>query len=801
MSRRRTTPVVAPVSGSPPLVLTAIGLMLVGLTAVARSNDVQLRNGIRLRGETGTTREIGEVVGEFNPGGSIVLVDDGLRRIFFPDGQIAAPIVEEAIAEDVIRIEQQVATKVDIIRGVGRPLSVTPFNTSGRRTIVLAGADGPREFVQGITKITPTYCVLESLSMSGFNAQWESKVATATIPREILSAVIRRQIDETNPNERMKVVQLLIEAERYRDAVIELEQVLDDFPDLTEKRALVDLLRQSYARQILGEIRLRREVGQVRQAAAMLRQFPKVGIAGDLLGQVLELQQEQDRELDLIERLRTDLAALVAQAAQGTTLEADQLETLTQISDEIRERLSLANVARLAGFNQFRSDPAHTIDQKLAFAVSGWLLGEADLAGNLPLALDHVTTRNLVRDYLEARLPHERQAILERLDGQEGADVATIARLASQLTAPVGVIDSVATETDIPGCFDIAMEGDRPFRYRVQLPPEYDPDRRYPVIVTLNGDRLPGDQIDWWAGPYDARGGSGQRVGQATRYGYIVIAPEWRRAEQWSYEYTPLEHARVLDALRDARRRYAVDSDRIFISGHSAGGDAAWDIAVSHPDLFAGLVGITASADKYVNHYRNNPIGKLSMYFVHGEFDHQRMSSNRLVWNEYLKKDDCDVLVVEYKGRGHEHFQEELLRIFEWMQVHRRPAAPTELKFEAMRPWDNFLWWLEVNDMPAATVADPVEWPLSNKSAGRYEARIVAERNQILIADCPAARATVWLAPSPLTPGAAIEINFRGTRVRSTFEPSREVLLEDIRARAERKHPFWARIELPQGRP
>ena len=114
---------------------------------------------------------------------------------------------------------------------------------------MLPSPDGPRDFIQGITKISPPYCVLAPLTTKKFNTKWESRISTSSIPRRVLSAVIQRSIDPTNPNERLQTVQLLIEAERYKDAVVELELFLNDFPDLNEKKNLADSLRQAYARR------------------------------------------------------------------------------------------------------------------------------------------------------------------------------------------------------------------------------------------------------------------------------------------------------------------------------------------------------------------------------------------------------------------------------------------------------------------------------------------------------------------------------------------------------------------------
>ena len=104
--------------------------------------------------------------------------------------------------------------------------------------------------------------------------------------------------------------------------------------------------------------------------------------------------------------------------------------------------------------------------------------------------------------------------------------------------------------------------------------------RRYPAIVTLHGaTKTPEQQIDWWAG-------------QASRYGYIIIAPQWAAEHQTQYQCSLREHTVVLDCLRAAFQRFSIDTDRVFLSGYSMGGDAAWDIGLAHPDLWAGVIPI-----------------------------------------------------------------------------------------------------------------------------------------------------------------------------------------------------------------
>ncbi len=265
----------------------------------------------------------------------------------------------------------------------------------------------------------------------------------------------------------------------------------------------------------------------------------------------------------------------------------------------------------------------------------------------------------------------------------------------------------------IPGFFklEVAVTPDQPdATYYVQLPPEYDPSRRYPMIVSLHAVGMdPEMQIDWWAGDKPAR------HGQAGRNGYIVIAPAWTVEHQRQYEGSAREHAVVLGCVRDACRRFAVDTDRVFLSGHSTGGDAAWDIGVSHPDLWAGVMPISAESLYACKFYTDNA-RQLPFYVVLGELDGGRMARDAMVLDRYLKN-GFNTTVVEYLGRGHEHFVDEQLPLLDWMSRYKRSfPLPREREFNVstMRTTDNRFWWAEVENLPPnAAVAN---WPAPRRT-------------------------------------------------------------------------------------
>ena len=63
-------------------------------------------------------------------------------------------------------------------------------------------------------------------------------------------------------------------------------------------------------------------------------------------------------------------------------------------------------------------------------------------------------------------------------------------------------------------------------------------------------------------------------------------------------------------------------------------------------------------------------------------------------------------------------------------------------------------------------------------------------------------RVTVWLSPEVVDFKRKITVQVNNTRVKTArdIEPSLSVLLEDVRTRVARLHPFWAKVQSPGGR-
>ncbi|NLE37676.1 MAG: peptidase, partial [Pirellulaceae bacterium] len=516
------------------------------------------------------------------------------------------------------------------------------------------------------------------------------------------------------------------------------------------------------------------------------------GVAGEILQEVRELIQEHEEKETQRERIVGVLKDLIDRLGDSPAR-----VSLAPIVREIEEDLSGNTVGRLAAFRLAMEDEAMNPAERLALAVSGWLLGSDAAATNLPNALSAFEVRQLVVEYLNEPSLARRAELMERLGSQEAAVPRTVALLLENMKPPV----SSEPVEGKAGHFELEVAGlDRepPVRYLVQTPPEYDPYRTYPAVVTLHAAGVaPEEQLQWWAG---SRNEQGHRVGQAGRHGYIVIAPSWLPKGRSTYGYSAAEHAVVLNCLRDACRRFAVDTDRVYLSGHSAGGEAAWDIGLAHPDLWAGVIPVTARVDRYIVHYSKNA-KYVPLYFVGGEKDAGWLLGNAVDFDRYFKR-GYDTTVVEYLGRGSEHYYDEILRLFDWMGRFKRDFYPRDFSCVTMRPWDSFFWWVEVDGMPEKSVVEPANWPPPHGTRPiEIRGRLLPNNNVQVRSG--AARAIVWLSPKMVDFDQRVKITLNGRAVdrdASFVRPDLATMLEDARTRADRQHPFWAKVEMDTGR-
>ena len=720
------------------------------------------------------------------PSGPILVCDDGLTRTMVSKRKVVK--VEPApvdLGMERLTIPQRIPEKGRRVAGIGTLLGATPFDEFGRRTLSLATADGRVDVVQGITEITPRWVRVQGVQTEK-PLLLDMRLATSSIPHDVLRRVMVRQLDRGDSNQRLRLVRLLLQAERYEDAGRELDEVLRDFPDLADLAAEREAIARLAAARLLDEITRRGRAGQDRLALELLGGFPVDGTDGETLEAVREIREDyrtrQERAAAIVDEIRRRASRLGDDADR---------EAVNAVATEIERSLTFHTLGRLATFERIGLADDVPPERSVALAVTGWLGMRG--GDNLKVALSAVRVRGLIRDYLTAADEPARTAARTAIRNEEAGDAATVAAVAAGMRPPAD--PPPAAEA---GLHDLAVPrlgGGEPCSCLVQLPAEYDPLRRYPTILALHGaGSTPQAEIDWWAG---MPGVDGERRGQAGRHGFIVVAPAWARPGQSACEYSAREHAAVLAALRESLRRFSIDTDRVFLAGHAVGADAAWDVALAHPDLWAGVVLVTPTADRYVTHYWPNA-RTLPFYMVGGELDTAGLARNAVTLDRYLER-GYDTTYVEYRGRGHEHFSDEILRIFDWLGRKRRTFFPAEIDAVTLRPWDRFFWWLEMEGAPPKTVVLPTDWPPPpNTRPCAVEGKTTATNG--ITAHCGADRVRVWLSPELVDFARPVTVTLDGrTLHKGPVTADVDVLLEDLRLRCDRQHPFHTVVESTRG--
>src|SRR6266700_2031815 len=163
----------------------------------------------------------------------ILMCDDDLRRTM-----VGLREVIDTKADPPQRIEhfmikdQPIAENGAPVASLGAIVETGHWDKYGRRTLIMVIGGKQIPIIQGLTEITPTWSKAESLRRGGTNYLWDMRIATSSIPRELLNKILSKQIDSKNPDHRLKLVRFYMQAERYVDADTELQQVIKDFKNI-----------------------------------------------------------------------------------------------------------------------------------------------------------------------------------------------------------------------------------------------------------------------------------------------------------------------------------------------------------------------------------------------------------------------------------------------------------------------------------------------------------------------------------------------------------------------------------------
>jgi predicted esterase len=263
-----------------------------------------------------------------------------------------------------------------------------------------------------------------------------------------------------------------------------------------------------------------------------------------------------------------------------------------------------------------------------------------------------------------------------------------------------------------------------PQPYELFVPPAYRAEKRWPLVVTLHGFK--GNAGDYFRNTFglarDAADGESLeghgRHGEAPTKGpMIVIAPTGRGQAM----YRHAGEVDVLEAIDDARRRFNVDPDRIYVTGGSMGGTGAAYLPYRNPDLFAAAAALAGYHDQRVRADTDHARLSKAERFLQAERSDVDWAENGLHLPTLLVRGTKDVplewtrsLARRLKELGYrfEHREPELGHnvwsetyaegaIFRYFAPFKRPAAPREVRLRTARERTSRAWWVSIDERAA----------------------------------------------------------------------------------------------------
>lgn len=201
--------------------------------------------------------------------------------------------------------------------------------------------------------------------------------------------------------------------------------------------------------------------------------------------------------------------------------------------------------------------------------------------------------------------------------------------------------------------------------YSCGLPPGYDPEVAYPLVVDLHGAG-PEHPLFYVfihiATPPDKEAYLKERpINPETAV--ITIRP-WGRGNQG---YRGAAQNDIRQSMADAAKRFKLDADRYYLVGHSMGGFAVWNVASAQPDIWAAAC-IVAGGSGYDPQYARQ-LASLPIRIWTGAEDPAVHPDNAYLMEELLREagnQRVSLRVVE--GWGHEvPAPEEAKANLEWM--------------------------------------------------------------------------------------------------------------------------------------
>jgi len=198
--------------------------------------------------------------------------------------------------------------------------------------------------------------------------------------------------------------------------------------------------------------------------------------------------------------------------------------------------------------------------------------------------------------------------------------------------------------------------------YLLYLPKGYrdDPQQRWPLILFLHGAGERGTDLN-----KVKTNGPPKLVAEGRELPFVIVSPQAPERSHWDVD--------ALDALLgEILRQYAIDEDRIYLTGVSMGGSGTWRLASAHPERFAAIAPICG----WGNPGMARSLATIPTWIFHGAKDDQVPVQASEEMADALKEVGNEPRLTIYPEAGHDSWTPtyDNPELFAWFLSHSRSA-------------------------------------------------------------------------------------------------------------------------------
>ncbi len=243
--------------------------------------------------------------------------------------------------------------------------------------------------------------------------------------------------------------------------------------------------------------------------------------------------------------------------------------------------------------------------------------------------------------------------------------------------------------------------------YGLYLPPDFDPDKEYPLVVMLHGamsnHRLALKRV------FGKTNLPGENDAEASRYfpewedvEYIVVSPDARG----TMGYVGIPEDDVLQVINKCCRDFNIDRNRIFLTGLSMGGGGTLFLGMAYSDLFAAIAPVCpAPPDEYFD-LTENALNLPVTIHQGGADPVVRAEGTRQIVDE-LQNMGTMVEYHEYPGVQHDSWTNAYANgdIFKWFDGIERNPFPRRVRYATRWYKRPGAYWVQIDKLTPGTLA------------------------------------------------------------------------------------------------